>query len=188
MSENWLHINPVSGTGSAQMTISADTNTTGVVRKAKIVITAGTMTRTIDVVQQPTEGDIVCTYEVQSGSFKLCSSYTNIARLLVFADNGNSLTYTGTSVYAARDYGTLLGVNEGDIITAYFYLDYHKELYPGVFNYGCPVKTIKLNGVNFTMIVSSPSTKPKSSVIFKNLPKLETIDFGYANDIYITET
>lgn len=185
MSENWLHISPTSGTGSTQMSISADTNTSGAIRKAKIIITAGTMSRTIDVVQMPTEGDIVCTYEVQSGSFKLCNSYTNITRMLVMAANGNTLSYTGTSVNDERDYGALLGVNEGDIITAYFYLSYNNELYPNIFAYGVPVKTIKLNEINFTMEISQANPPyPKSTPIFSNLPKLETIDFGNATDIY----
>ena len=98
MSENWLHINPTSGCNSSQMTISADTNTTGVPRKARIVITAGTMSRTIDVIQQPSEEYVVCTYVIDSTAVTLIHGGWHLGKAVITTTGGTVLEISGTSI------------------------------------------------------------------------------------------
>lgn len=99
MSENWLHISPTSGTGTTQMTISADTNNTTKVRRAKIIITAGTLSKSIEVVQYPMEGDIICTYNQPSLGVVLASS-TSIFRAAVVSSEYGSIRYEGDALSA----------------------------------------------------------------------------------------
>lgn len=84
---NWLHINPVSGTGSVQLEIRAEDNVLGVIRKAKIIVTAGTMTRTIDVVQGIADCDIFAVYN-QPYSVKLVEDRSLLAMVVVSSEYG----------------------------------------------------------------------------------------------------
>lgn len=178
---NWLHISPTSGNGNTQMTISADTNDGTSFRRAKIVVTAGTMSKTIEVVQYPTDGEITCTYKVKSSEqFQLVWSDIGLSRVVVYSDNGNSLTYYGNDIDVARDYATLLNTQEGDIITAQFYTQNH-IIDNGIF-WGnvsnIPVKTIKFSD-SITGITGGSGTGYVDVPIIGGLPELETVRFGH---------
>lgn len=177
---NWLHISPTTGRGSTQMTISADTNDTPNIRKAKIIVTAGTLSKTIEVVQYPTDGEITCTYKVTAGQFQLVYQDWGLSRVVVYADNGNSLSYSDNNIDVARDYATLLGVQEGDIITAQFYTLNH-AIYKSIFFGGIsniPVKTISF-GDSIVGISGGSGTGYAEVPMIGGLPELETIHFGY---------
>lgn len=178
MSENWLHISPITGRGTTQMTISADTNDTPSIRRAKIVVTAGTLSKTIQVVQYPTDGEITCTYKATAEQFQLVNYDAGLSRVVVYADNGNSLTYSGNNIDGVRDYTTLLGVQEGDIITAQFYTDNH-NIYKTIFSGGnIPVKTITFSD-SITGISGGSGSNHAEVAMIGGLPELETVHFGY---------
>lgn len=88
MTQNWLHINPVSGTGSTQFEIRADDNVLGITRKAKIIITAGTMTRTIDVVQGIADCDIFAVYYQPSSGLTLVNNNNQLRKVIISSEYG----------------------------------------------------------------------------------------------------
>ena len=99
MANDWLHISPTSGTGSTQLGITADTNNTGFPRKAKIIITAGTMSKTIEVVQNwVVDGDIVSTYQQTQSGVKILSQILNDIDKVVLQGNGKTQVFSGTSL------------------------------------------------------------------------------------------
>lgn len=101
MSENWLHINPTTGSGSTQMIITADFNDTYQPRKAKIVVTAGTLTKTIDVVQYwavNVDGDVVSTYQQTESGVKILGSIINAIKKVVLVGNNKPLVFSGSSL------------------------------------------------------------------------------------------
>ena len=149
MSENWLHINPKSGCTSSQLSISADTNTTGVPRKARIVITAGTMTRTIDIVQEPSEEYIVCTYVIDSTAVTLLGNNWLLEKAVITTTGGTVMEIDGNSLSlltTVQDWTSILGVGVGEEIkvtyfpeAGYMYADWFSPI-----NQHIPVKTIAI--------------------------------------------
>lgn len=179
---NWLHISPTSGNGNTQMTISADTNDTTSFRRAKIVVTAGTMSKTIEVVQYPTQGDITCKYTVSSGSFSVVDLGSYFEKVVVYAENGNSVVYTGTGATQSIDYATILGVQEGDTITAQFYTTNHL-LNTTWFNNLPQLKTLSINDG-----ITGATAYTTFSMVY-NCQNLETIHIsGSMERFYSGET
>ena len=171
MSQNWLHISPTSGTGSAQMTISADTNTTGVVRKAKIVITAGTMTRTIDVVQQPSEEYVVCTYVINSTAETLMTNNWYLSKAVITTSAGTVMEISGDSslLTSSQDWPSLLGINVGEEIKVVYI---PTDGYMGSLWFdGVPVKTIAL----YDKVIGITGDTNSNAPVFKELPYLESL-------------
>ncbi len=118
---NWLHISPTSGRGSTQMTISADTNETTDVRKAKIIITAGTLSKTIEVVQYPMAGDIICTYNQGSGGVKLINMISILDAALVSSEYGSvRLTGSGLNQLTATTVYSFSGQTPSQLTVNYY--------------------------------------------------------------------
>ena len=171
MSENWLHISPTSGTGSTQMSISADTNTSGVARKAKIVITAGTMTRTIDVLQMPTEGDIVCTYVINSTAETLMANSWYLSKAVITTSAGTVMEISGDSslLTSSQDWTSLLGINVGEVIkVVYIPIDGYMG---SLWFEGVPVKTIAL----YDKVIGITGDTNSNVPVFAELPYLESL-------------
>lgn len=87
MSSDWLHISPMSGSGDTQLTIRAEDNPSGIERRARIIITAGTLSKTIEVVQGLAECDIFAIYN-QPYSVKLVGDRSLLARVVVSSEYG----------------------------------------------------------------------------------------------------
>ena len=87
MSSDWLHISPMSGSGDTQLTIRAEDNPSGIERRARIIITAGTLTKTIEVVQGLAECDIFAVYN-QPYSVKLVGDRSLLAMVVVSSEYG----------------------------------------------------------------------------------------------------
>ena len=171
MENNWLHISPSSGMGNTQMTISANTNGTGAVRKAKIIITAGTLTREISVIQYPADGDITCTYVVGENSSLQLLNYVDSRDFLykpdyayIYNDNGDFLGVTSNQI-ALNEVIDLSSLNvvEGDVVTVVFYTIHSGLLHIDYFN-NVRLKTISFGRYN------------DIAGLFIHLPYLEVID------------
>ena len=174
MSQNWLSISPTSGRGNTQMTITAEENFTGEPRRAKIVITAGTLTKMIDVIQYPSDGQVTCTYVVgENGTLKLLATQ-NFVSAIVYNENGDCIEIRGTGLTTDYDISQL-NVVEGDIVTVVFYKTAYHFL-PATFS-NVNVKTIKVSeGVSFE---DNSAYSP-----FAHLPYLETIDLPLSVDFF----
>lgn len=170
MSENWLHISPTSGHGSTQLMISADTNNTGTARKAKIIITAGTMTRTIDVVQEVdvVEGDIVAVYQQSYFGVKLFNTvdYVRWSKVVVSSEYG-SITFTGDSMSATTEM-TVYSFNGlvPNTLTAKIYYNENTDanLIDGLFN-----------NINYVISISILSKIQKINGLSNNSQRLEKV-------------
>lgn len=187
MSENWLHINPTSGCNSSQLSISADTNTTGVVRKARIVITAGTMTRTIDIIQQPDEEYVVCTYVIDSTAVTLLNSNWYLAKAVITTTGGTVMEIDGNSLSlltTVQDWTSILGVDVGEEIkvtyfpeAGYMYASWFKG-----YSEHIPVKTIAIGHKILGITGSTNANAP----IFEELPLLESIYISSSVTVFPT--
>lgn len=164
---NWLHINPTSGRGSTQMTISADTNQTTDIRRAKIIVTAGTLSKTIEVVQYPMAGDIMCTYNQGAGGVKLINTIGILDAVVISSEYG-SVRLTGSSLnqLTANTIYTFSGQTPSQL-TVNYYLNsnFNNTLTRDIFR--------DLNGLVSVSIVDKVNTLSES---FFNNMNLERID------------
>lgn len=169
---NWLHISPTTGRGSTQMTISADKNKTGYSRKAKIIVTAGTMTRTIDVLQIPSEADIVITYVVDSSTVKLLSSiWTNPCNHQFVLSTATS-AITDVNPTQTTDYSQSLGLQSGDTLTLSIYSNC---LGTGYTEIKMTEPEIPATSIAFNKHFRTQSTGYEFGNCIAHLPKLETV-------------
>ena len=65
--DSWIHISPISGNGSAQLTISVDGNEGAEIRKGIVSVTVGTVTKYVSVQQKGAYFDVI----IISGSEKI---------------------------------------------------------------------------------------------------------------------
>lgn len=182
MSQNWLHISPTSGNGNTQMTITADSNKTGFSRKAKIIVTAGTMTRTIDVLQNPSEADIVITYVVDSSTVKLLSSISTYPCQNQFVLSTATSAITGINPTQATDYSQSLGLQSGDTLTLSIYTNC---LTSGYTTLRMTEPEIPVTSIAFykNFRIDSTGIDNEYCNAFAHLPKLETVYIS-ANDYH----
>lgn len=169
---NWLHISPTTGRGSTQMTISADTNKTGYPRKAKIIVTAGTMTRTIDVLQTPSEADIVITYVVDSSTVKLLSSIWTYPCEHQFVLSTATSAITDVNPTAATDYSQSLGLQSGDTLTLSIFSNC---LGTGYTQIKMTEPEIPATSIAFNKHFRTQNTGYEFGNCIAHLPKLETV-------------